>query len=105
MLSWEDLPKRILLRDASQGQLGHFPPGDSARNFADQMESAALQEARGDGGAIAARAINQQRPVVWQSRTALAQMIQGNAQAPVDEPTFLPQNCPADQCILVFKLI
>ena len=61
--------KRLALQSLLGGSCAHrqfcgFPSYDAAGNFADVIKSAALQQARGDGRPVAARAIDQQGAVL-----------------------------------------
>ena len=57
---------------------------DAAGNFADAVKSAALQQARGDGRPVAARAIDQQGTILRQLFQIFRQMIERDAQTSGD---------------------
>src|SRR5690348_17568673 len=66
------------------GEVGGFPAGDAAGDFADGGEAGALEEAGGDGGTVASGAVEQQRTVLRQLRDALREVVQRNGHAAGD---------------------
>src|SRR5437016_2171385 len=65
-------------------QLGGFPACNPAGNFADARKSATLQQAGGDGGAVSAGAVVQQRAISWEIFQMLGQVVERDAQAAGD---------------------
>lgn len=65
-------------------ELGGFPGGDAAGDFTDAVKSTALQQAGGDGRAVATGTIHQQRTVPRQLAEILDQMIKREGQASAD---------------------
>ena len=57
-------------------QMGGFPSGDAAGNFADVSKSVFLQQAGGDGGPVTAGAKHQQGAVVRQLIQIFRQVIE-----------------------------
>ena len=71
-------------RGSLHRQVRCFPRHDTAGNFTDAAEPVALEQTRGDGRAVAARTIDQQRTVLRQFVPIFHQMIERDAQASGD---------------------
>src|SRR5271167_2098421 len=67
-----------------QRQVRGFPSQDATGNFTDGIKSAALQQAGGDGRAVASGAIREQRTVSWNSFDFCHQMIERDGQTSCD---------------------
>src|SRR3954452_19333923 len=66
-------------------ELRGFPGGQTAGNLADQGESLLLQQAGSDRRSIAARAVDDQRPIFRQLAAALGRVVEWDADAAADE--------------------
>src|ERR1700760_593695 len=68
----------------ADGEVGGFPGGETAGDFGDLGETGALEETGGDGGAVAAGAVDEDVAVARQRRGFFYQMIEGHRLAAVD---------------------
>ena len=76
--------RQLRLGGGLHRQFCGFPSDDAAGNFTDGIKSAALQQARGDGRPVAARAVDQQGAVLRKLLQIFRQMIERDAQASGD---------------------
>src|ERR1700749_1311427 len=68
----------------ADGEMGGFPGGETAGDFGDVGESGALEEAGGDGGAVAAGAVDEDVAIAREIRGFFHQMSERDAFAAVD---------------------
>ena len=78
LVKWFQLVGEIRSASATsggaEGEVGGFPGGEAAGDFGDVGEARALEEAGGDGGAVATGAVDEELAVVREFGGFLDQM-------------------------------